>query len=197
MCFDQQENPKFQLFSHLWVDVFIKIDFPPFLLSAVESNSKFFIQYFYSIEQIIVNHHLTHFISFFFLFHFFIVFDVSHGNFQVVLSNQFLVRPNGQQGEKEQNNKKDKTNTPETATSAAPTNADTSAPSAPEFSFAETVLQKVGKPLKDVIEQVRIKRALLLVFSIVFISSNKSYLCVCGRKKDIEKITAKKTILIQ
>ncbi|XP_055313922.1 RNA-binding protein fusilli isoform X2 [Sitodiplosis mosellana] len=72
---------------------------------------------------------------------------------EVVLSNQFLVRPNGQQGEKEQNNKKDKTNTPETATSTASTNADTPAPSAPEFSFAETVLQKVGKPLKDVIEQ--------------------------------------------
>lgn len=80
---------------------------------------------------------------------------VSHGNLQVVLSNQFLVRPNGQQGEKEQNNKKDKINTPETATSAASTNAEP-APSAPEFSFAETVLQKVGKPLKDVIEQVRI-----------------------------------------
>lgn len=81
---------------------------------------------------------------------------MSHGNLQVVLSNQFLVRPNGQQGEKEQNNKKDKTNTTETVTSAASTNADTPAPSAPEFSFAETVLQKVGKPLKDVIEQVRI-----------------------------------------
>lgn len=74
---------------------------------------------------------------------------------QVVLSNQFLVRPNGQQGEKEQNCKKDKTNTPETATSAQSTNAAEPAPSAPEFAFAENVLQKVGKPLKDVIEQVR------------------------------------------
>ncbi|XP_031637596.1 RNA-binding protein fusilli isoform X2 [Contarinia nasturtii] len=74
---------------------------------------------------------------------------------EVVLANQFLVRPNGQPGEKEQTNKKDKSNnTPETATStASSTNADTSTTATPEFSFAETVLEKVGKPLKDVIEQ--------------------------------------------
>lgn len=88
---------------------------------------------------------------------------------QVVFTNQFLVRPtSGQIGEKEQNNKKDtRINATDSATSAATTNNETaqqqqSQPqqqqqqqSAPEFSFAETVLQKVGKPLKDVIEQVR------------------------------------------
>lgn len=75
---------------------------------------------------------------------------------QVVLTHQFLVRPtNGPTGDKEQNNKKDRTNTTDTATSTTSTNSDTSQQSTPEFSFAETVLQKVGKPLKDVIEQVR------------------------------------------
>lgn len=85
---------------------------------------------------------------------------------QVVFSNQFLVRPtNGQTVEKEQ--KKDRTNaTDATATSTAATNSDTvqqqpqqqqsqqQQQTTPEFSFAETVLQKVGKPLKDVIEKV-------------------------------------------
>lgn len=91
---------------------------------------------------------------------------------QVVFTNQFLVRPtSGQTGEKsEQNNKKDtRINATDSATSTVTTNNETaqqqqSQPpqqqqqqqqSTPEFSFAETVLQKVGKPLKDVIEQVR------------------------------------------
>lgn len=79
-------------------------------------------------------------------------------NLQVVLTHQFLVRPtNGQTGDKEPNNKKDRTNTTDSATSTASTNTDTAQQSTPEFSFAETVLQKVGKPLKDVIQQVSIE----------------------------------------
>lgn len=81
---------------------------------------------------------------------------------QVVFTNQFLVRPaNGQTGEKEQNNKKDtRINATDSATSTVTTNNETGQQqqqqqqSTPEFTFAETVLQKVGKPLKDVIEQV-------------------------------------------
>lgn len=84
---------------------------------------------------------------------------------QVVFTNQFLVRPtnSGQSGEKEQNNKKDtRINATDSAPSAATTNNDTAQQqqqqqqqSTPEFTFAETVLQKVGKPLKDVIDKVR------------------------------------------
>lgn len=88
---------------------------------------------------------------------------------QVVFTNQFLVRPtSGQTGEKEQNNKKDtRINATDSATSTVTTNNETAQQqqsqqqqqqqpqqSTPEFTFAETVLQKVGKPLKDVIEQV-------------------------------------------
>lgn len=78
------------------------------------------------------------------------------GNVQIVLSNQFLVRPNGQTGDKEQNKRKDRTSTPESSTSNASINNESTSQSTPEFSFAETVLQKVGKPLKDVIEQVKL-----------------------------------------
>lgn len=88
-----------------------------------------------------------------FLCAFFFLYD--DDDLQVVLTHQFLVRPtNGPTGDKEQNNKKDRTNTTDTATSTTSTNSDTSQQSTPEFSFAETVLQKVGKTLKDVIEQV-------------------------------------------
>lgn len=59
-----------------------------------------------------------------------------------------LVRPTSQ-GSKDNNNRKDKS---EIATS--PTINDTTTPSTPEFPFNESVLQSVGKPLKEVIEKV-------------------------------------------
>lgn len=91
-----------------------------------------------------------------------------HCKFQVVLTKRFLVRPNGQIGEKEQNNKKERTSTPETVTSAASTITEP-AQSAPEFSFDETVLQKVGTPLKDVIEQVNITGMQIFLFILITI----------------------------
>lgn len=100
---------------------------------------------------------LKFFLSFFF-----------HFKFQVVLTKRFLVRPNGQIGEKEQNNKKERTSTPETVTSAASTITEP-AQSAPEFSFDETVLQKVGTPLKDVIEQVNITGMQIFLFILITI----------------------------
>lgn len=76
--------------------------------------------------------------------------------FQTVFRNQYLVRPEGQPAAKENHYKKDNKTNNATETSAA-TSVDAPQPTIPEFSFPEDVLQKVGKPLKEVIEMVKIK----------------------------------------
>lgn len=69
--------------------------------------------------------------------------------FQKIFEEQFLVRPNGQKGGKD--NKKDKTITSE---AASPTASITDIPVVPEFTYTEDILQSVGRPLHEVIEKV-------------------------------------------
>lgn len=75
--------------------------------------------------------------------------------FQTIFRHQYLVRPEGQPTAKENHFKKD--NKTSNATETIATSVDAPQTTIPEFSFPEDVLQKVGKPLKEVIEMVMIK----------------------------------------
>lgn len=74
--------------------------------------------------------------------------------FQIIFNEQFLVRPNGRVGGRENNNKKDKSTTSETV---SPTASLTDIPIVPEFTFTEAVLKSVGIPLNEVIKKVCIQ----------------------------------------
>lgn len=68
--------------------------------------------------------------------------------FQTVFNKEYLVRPTGQLGGKDRT----KSTSSETASpSASPSDT----PTVPEFAYSEAILQSVGIPLREVIQQVR------------------------------------------